>query len=158
MGGQKKKSAFIRSFFTKNSSVMPFLLLYSRPPPKHPWVCRAEPILIWVPSQPPDGAGGWGPLHTSPGSFHLNLRPQASSTLCLSSLSILLSGYSSEQPPQSNPTFPYIQGWEGLAPRASPTAKLFLSQWYPYKDDSDTAMANWQWKMGARSWQFSIHL
>ena len=43
----KKNECFhFRSFFTKNSSIMPFLLLYSSPPPKHPWVCRAEPILI----------------------------------------------------------------------------------------------------------------
>lgn len=111
-------------------------------PHEHLRVCRAEPILS--PGVSGLSLNGGGLLDTSPGNLHLNLRARAFSALCLSSLWILLSDYSAEQPPGSNPTFPYITGpsqW------ASPSSKLFLSHGYPHKNDRH-AVIDWEQMMG----------
>ena len=109
---------------------------------KHLGVGRAEPILS--PGVPGLSPRGGGLFDSSPGSLPLNLRAWAVSALCPSSLWILLSDYSAEQPPGSNPTFLYItrpSQW------ASPSSKLFLSHGYPHRNDR-RAMIDWEQKMG----------
>lgn len=110
-------------------------------PHEHLRVCRAEPILS--PGVSALSLNGGGLLDTSPGNLHLNLRARAFSALCLSSLWILLSDYSAEQPPGSNPTFPYITGPSQWA--SHPNSFLVMG--------THTRMTGMQWSIGSRWWE-----